>query len=165
MQGKLVFATAQLEIGGQVLVHLENFPSGHISLPAHPLCPELNPPHDFTDSAHLINYPTLTEPPLQPVTDSQLFKIHKHLSHSSEYALANLLRAGRRLADTAQIQRVLRGCSCHGVAGRIAPPKVTAWMARFNGEIIGVDVIQPLWIPNAEDLVTMKESLEKARHH
>ena len=48
-----------------------------------------------------------------------------------------------RAVDLAQIRRVLRKCTCRGVANRVTPPKLSGWVARFNGEIIGIDVIHP----------------------
>ena len=133
VKGRLDFPSARLEIDSRLTSQLRNLPSGHISLPAIPLNSSNVPYPSEALIPPLINYPLLTEPALQPISDAQLIKIHKHLSHCSEFALTNLLKLGHRVVHAAQIQKILRRCTCHGVVGRVTPPKVTAWAARFNG--------------------------------
>ena len=56
--------------------------------------------------------------------------------------MANFLTASAREVDLAQIRRVFRGCTCEGIAGG-GYPKIPGWVARLNGEIVGVDVSYP----------------------
>ena len=41
------------------------------------------------------------------------------------------------------ITRVLAQCSRSGEVNRSTPPKISSWIAKFNGEIVGIDVVYP----------------------
>ena len=79
-----------------------------------------------------------------PVTDAQILKTPKLLAQRIEFAMNNILKAGARVVDMAQIRRVLRGGICKGVVGQVAPPKITGRLARCSDEINGSDVVYPI---------------------
>ena len=145
MKGTLDFSKATLCILNGLTIHLKNLASGHISLPAVPQG-EVAPQYRVDESSQSWPISVFTvgnTNELIPVTDAELEKIHKHLAHCSEFTITNLLKAGMRVVDPIQIGRVLQKCSCHGLVNRITPPKISSWIARFNGEIIGIDVVHP----------------------
>ena len=88
-------------------------------------------------------YPAHGDWGLPPIADAELGKVHLRVSHCSECTLRNLLKAGRRVLNPSEITRFLRSCVCKGVVGRVTRPKESGWMGKFNGEILGIDVVYP----------------------
>ena len=141
MRCRLDFQHSALEIDNDLIIYLKHLPIGHISIPALPPRHVRYAQNGRKSLEYMGNYPTNVPPSLQPIAYAQVLKIHRHLSRCSGFAMANMLKASSRTVGEAQIRRVIRGCLCKGVVGRITPPKIPGWMERFNGEIVGIDVL------------------------
>ena len=126
-------------------INLIYLPGGHIASPAHPTGEKSNGRSPQSDTIVLTGkvYPVLEEVGLTPTADEELKKVHMRIAHFSENALRNLLRSDHCKLDPEQITRALRSFACKGVVGRATPPKVSGRMAKFNGEILGIDVAYP----------------------
>ena len=126
MNSRLDFQHSCLEIDNDLIIYLENLPSGHISIPALPFIGEHSTQRNGGEIPSLGTYPVAMPKTLTPIADAQILKIHRHLAHFSEYTMANLLRSAGRVVDTAQIRKVIRHCVCKGAVGRVTPPKITS---------------------------------------
>lgn len=113
MKGKLDFVRPMLQIEHCVEIHMVNFPSGLIALPAHP-------PRCVKGKGRLSQMRTQCKemciPRMRnaasPISDAEMAKVHLHVSHCSEFTLQNMLKAGHRVLGTEQITRVLRNSTC-----------------------------------------------------
>ena len=54
-----------------------------------------------------------------------------------------MLKAAKVTATDEMITRLHAQCSCSGQATRATPPKISSWIAKFNGEIVGIDIVYP----------------------
>ena len=77
-------------------------------------------------------------------TYQELRRIHVSLGHCAQNTMATLLRAAHIQVDHQQLHELYRKCGCADSVYRITPPQVSCWMAKYNGEIVGVGIISPL---------------------
>ena len=86
---------------------------------------------------------TSLEVPPPPLTEKQLLKIHLHVGHCSGNTLITLLRAGNRVVPYQAIMLMCDKCKCHAAVRRITPPAISSWQYKYNGEVVGVDIVYP----------------------
>ena len=123
-----------------IQVQLISSGSGHIQLPAR------RPPHGnagMKQSSPLNVYPTTIDRGKEAITMDELKRIHLHLRHCSEFALRNLLQDAHKTVSESMIADLFRRCACSENVYRIAPPKISSWISKFNGEIVGIDIVFP----------------------
>ena len=147
MRGKLDFGPVALEIATGITALMRNLPCGHPILPA---VPEIGIPTMYRASAALPRPPSTVgtvgaSNEMHPVADEELDRIHKHLSHCSEYTLANLLKAGMRVADFPQIRKVHPTMNLSWGRQTHRAPELSGRAARFVGAILGIGVVYPFF--------------------
>ena len=145
MKGRIDFVRSLLQIEHWANIRLINLPSGHIALPAQPSRPEdvARAPLAKVGTLNGKAYVAHEEWGLTPISDEELKKVHLRLSRCSEFTLRNLLKAGHSVLDPEQITRIMRSCTRKGAVGRAKPPKVSGRMGKFNGGIMGIDLVYP----------------------
>ena len=147
-QGQLDFSTSNLTIGDNVSIPPANLPIGQMGLPgtfklmvnetpAHPTSGKVEP------ATSMKLCPVSGELCLTSISDSDLAKVHIHLSRCGAHTLENLLRTGHRIVDPEQIRRILDKCTCRGTVGRITHSKLTGRTSELCGEVVGIDVVYP----------------------
>ena len=81
--------------------------------------------------------------PSRVLSKEEVTKIHIQLGHCSENTLVTTIRAAQMHCYLVVIQDVLAKCGCQTAVRRITPPVVASTAAKYNGEIIALDIIFP----------------------
>ena len=132
MKASIEFTINTLTILDHTAVYLIPTGRGHLQLPAGGIDNGreiANPPNKMVYSAN-------TDPGTDSISYEELGKIHLHLGHCSEFTLKNMLQAAKINVPQQMITRMLTQCSCAGQVTRVTPPKISSWIAKFNGEIV-----------------------------
>ena len=137
MSAQLDFIGNTIKLHGHRIITLISTDSGHMQLPA-----------EATDwrkgqNASKPLFPVTQDLGNEMITDAELKRIRLHLGQRSGHVLRNMLRAAHRPVTDQQIHQLPWKRSCSEKANRATPPKISSWISRFNGEIIGVDVVYP----------------------
>ena len=140
MKGSLNFLTACLTILSGITIQLSATPSGHLmiqgSKAVQKLTPEMTKNHEsiFTMEIRL---------PVSSLTFEELKRIHLQLGHCSENTLLSVIKAAQLHGEKSLIEKLYADCKCQVAVQRITPPNVACWLAKYNGEIVAIDIIFP----------------------
>ena len=139
LQATIDFPTNLLDVRKSAEIALISTGSGHLQFPAVKKLEE----NIKVGERRLHIYPANTDPGTEVIAYEELEKIHLHLGHRIEFALKNMLQAAKIVVPDAMIRRMLSQCSCGGKVNRVTLPKNPSRVAKFNGEIVGIDVVYP----------------------
>ena len=138
-QAAIDFKTNELAILESMAISMISAGSGHRQLPTM----KSGKSTSLSNDQGQLIFPVNTDPGNDVITVEELKKIHIHLGHCIEFTLKNMLKAAKIAAPQEMITRMLSQRSCSGQVNRVTPPKISSWIAKFNGEIVGLDVAYP----------------------
>lgn len=134
MSGKLDSRRSILGIRKGMIIHLRGLPIGHIRAPALPS--KIGKQSDAAPARNRVPLGTL---PLripkmpQPITDAQMLRIHKRLSHCIEFAMTNLLKARGKANSPSDPRAYLSRCrGSDNAAGNICWGGTVRWRNHRN---------------------------------
>ena len=140
MKGIIDFESRTLKIPNIGKIKLNRAKSGHLMIqgtrPSHEVIKVL------ADRGHPI-YMTEMKLPVRILSKDEVAKIHVQLGHCSENALLTTTRSAQMHCDLSVIQTMMGKCGCQTAVRRITLPPVASMAAKFNGEIIALDIIYP----------------------
>ena len=87
------------------------------------------------------------------MADENLRKIDLHLCHFPAHTLIDLLRVALLETPMGKIAEFRKKRYCQAGIRRAAPPYVSCWIPKYNGEAVGVDICY--------SFVDTRDSLEK----
>ena len=137
----LNFSTSILSMNGDLEAQLKQTPSGHLAFPG--LRGSKKSLSLESPIVHQSVYDASLGEPMEELSITQLKKEHRQLGHCSEDTLWDILRAAHITIPREIINRLHRECRCQAGVQRVAPPPVSAWIAKSNGELVAVDVCYP----------------------
>ena len=152
LKASIEFPTNTLSIPNASVITLITAGSGHLQLPAGRISILQKGPQ----SSLCPIYPVNTNPGNDVMSFGELRKIHLRLGRCSEFTLRNMLQAAKVVVPDELITRVPTRCTCAGKVNRVTPPEISPWVAKFNGEIVGLDVVYPFVGSRAEKTTKTK---------
>ena len=141
MGASIDFRQSRLNVDGGITVQLEQTPSGHLMLPG--TRREESTPISHPNVIGGAIYAASLDVSASELSLDQLKKIRNQLGHCSEATLTSLLRAAHIVVPVDKITQLFRDCNCQAGVHRVTPPNVSCWIAKYNGEVVAVDICYP----------------------
>ena len=140
VKGPIAFASCALVIPWVAEIKLTNTRSGHLMIQG------TLPTNEVRKMLSQENHPIYVmelKLPVIVLAEEEIRKIHAQLGHCSGNTMETTILAAQMHVDSPAIQKVVRECGRQNALQRITPPQVASRLAKYNGEIVALDIAFP----------------------